>query len=259
MTTIDRLSASPEEIRRIAQPPGVMDRRSGEHWAGRLYMRKLSPYAVWLLVRTPITPNAATALMIVVGVAGGVVLAFPGFWTALVAAVLVQLYLLLDCADGELARFTDRKSIIGVDLDRVGADLAEAAVLVGVGIRAQGEIAGGWAQLGALAALGAILIKSETDQVDVARSRTGKTAATEESAEMRSSAIGKLRRIASLFLVHRLIQGIELSMIAVPVAAYDALSGTLLGSRVLVAACAVVAGLFVVLHLASVLLSRRLR
>lgn len=253
------LDASPAEIRRIAQPPGIMDRRSGEHWAGRLYMRKLSPYATWLLVRTPITPNQATGLMIVTGVAGGAVLAIPGLWTAVLAAVLIQIYLLLDCSDGELARLTKRTSIVGVYLDRIGHYLAEAALLVGLGIRAQGEFAGGWAQLGALAALGAILIKSETDQVDVARSRSGMVASTEEAAELRSNAIGKLRKIASLFMVHRLIQGIELSLIAVLAAGYDAISGSLTGSRVLVAACAVVAGLFVVLHLASVLLSRRLK
>lgn len=259
MTVISPLEASPAEIRRIAQPPGIMDRRSGEHWAGRLYMRRLSPYGTWLLVRTPITPNVTTGLMIVAGVAGGVVLALGGLWSAVVAALLIQLYLLLDCSDGELARLTGRTSIVGVYLDRVGHYLAEAALLVGLGIRAQGELTGGWAHLGALAALGAILIKSETDQVDVARLRSGKSAVTEEAAELRSSRLGTLRRIASLLLVHRVIQGIEVSLLAVVAAVVDLATGTLLGTRVLVVACVLVAGAFVVLHLISVLMSRRLR
>ncbi|MGH3098971.1 MAG: CDP-alcohol phosphatidyltransferase family protein [Streptosporangiales bacterium] len=254
-----RRAASPADIRRVTQPPGVLDRRSGEHWAGRLYMRRLSPYAVWLLLRTPLTPNQVTGLMIVVGVAGGVVLGLGGLWSAVVAAVLLQLYLLLDCADGELARFTDHKSIVGVYLDRVGAYLAEAAVFVGLGFRAQDGLAGGWVELGALGALGLILIKSETDQVDVARSRAGKPAATEDSAELRSARIGALRRVASMLLVHRIIQGIELSLLALLAACYDTVAGGLMATRVLLAACFVVAGVFVVLHLVSVLLSRRLR
>lgn len=251
--------ASPAEIRKIAQPPGLLDRRSGEHWVGRLYMRRLSPYLTWVLVRTPISPNQATGLMIVAGVAAGAVLAIGGLWSAVLAAVLIQLYLLLDCADGELARFTGKTSIVGVYLDRVGHYLAEAGLLIGLGIRAQEGLAGGWAQLGVLGALGAILIKSETDLVDVARARAGQPATTEAAAEMRSSTVGKLRKIASAFLLHRLIQGAELSLVAVLAAIYDAATGSLTGSRVLVVACAVVGAMFVVLHLASVLLSRRLR
>ena len=89
-------------------------------------------------------------------------------------ALLVQLYLLLDCVDGELARWKQQFSSVGVYLDRVGAYLSDAAVLVGLGLRAadlwgSGRIDWLWAFLGTLAALGAILIKAETDLVDVAR------------------------------------------------------------------------------------------
>ena len=35
------------EVRAKGQPPEVLDRRNDEHWAGRLYMRELSPYATW--------------------------------------------------------------------------------------------------------------------------------------------------------------------------------------------------------------------
>src|SRR3954470_5036599 len=99
------------EIRAVAQPHPTMDRRSGEHWAGLLYMRKLSIYATWLLAKTPISPNQVTGLMILSGLLAGAVLAVPGVWAAVAAALLIQLYLLLDCSDGELARWTGRTSI----------------------------------------------------------------------------------------------------------------------------------------------------
>ena len=55
------------ELRAATQPQSIFERNSGEHWAGRLYMRSVSPYVTRLLMRTPITPNGVTWLMIVVG------------------------------------------------------------------------------------------------------------------------------------------------------------------------------------------------
>ena len=94
---------------------------------------------------------------------------------------MVQLYLLLDCVDGEVARWKKQFSLAGVYLDRVGAYLCDAAVLVGFGLRAAdlwgtGRIDWLWAFLGTLAALGAILIKAETDLVGVARHQAGNAA-----------------------------------------------------------------------------------
>jgi hypothetical protein len=43
--------------------------------------------------------------------------------------VLIQVYLLLDCCDGELARLTGRTSATGVYLDGIGHYLGEMAVL----------------------------------------------------------------------------------------------------------------------------------
>ena len=34
-----------DEVREAGQPPQVLARLNDEHWAGRLYMRKVSPYA----------------------------------------------------------------------------------------------------------------------------------------------------------------------------------------------------------------------
>src|SRR5690349_4512041 len=141
------------EVRTGGQPAGLTDRRNEEHWAGRLYMRSVSPYFSWLFVRIGFAPNQLTGLMICCGVLGGVMVALPltGWaWlaAAVAGAVLVQAYLLLDCSDGEVARFTGRTSVTGVYLDRIGHYLAEVALLIGLGYRAQGALTpGGWAQL----------------------------------------------------------------------------------------------------------------
>jgi phosphatidylglycerophosphate synthase len=244
------------EIRAVAQPQTTMDRRSGEHWAGLLYMRKLSIYGTWLLAKTPITPNQVTGLMIVCGVLAGVVLALPGLWAALGAALLVQIYLLLDCSDGELARWTGRTSITGVYLDRVGHYFAEAALLIGLGFRASQTVPDWYTVLGFAAALGAILIKAETDLVDVARSRSGLVSATEASAgQFQSRRLGAARKVAAALRFHRVVQAVELSLIVVVAAVLD---WWFPATRILVVACAIIAGLQLILHLVSILASRRL-
>ena len=57
---------------------------------------------------------------------------------------------------------------------------------------------------------------------------------------------------------HRIVQPIELSLLALAAAVIDVVRGDLAATRVLVVACVVAAGLQVVLHLVSILASRRL-
>ncbi|MFD0887193.1 CDP-alcohol phosphatidyltransferase family protein, partial [Streptosporangium algeriense] len=69
---------------------------------------------------------------------------------------------------------------------------------------------------------------------------------------------GLARRAAAALKFHRLVQAVELSLIVVLAALWDALSGGLAATRVLMVACVVVAVLQTVLHLVSILASRRL-
>ncbi|MGW2997427.1 CDP-alcohol phosphatidyltransferase family protein, partial [Streptomyces sp. NPDC001193] len=187
-----------------------------------------------------------------------------GIWGAVLGVVMVQLYLLLDCVDGEVARWKKQYSLSGVYLDRVGAYLCDAAVLVGFGLRASdlwgtGRIDWLWAFLGTLAALGAILIKAETDLVGVARHQTGKEPVAEAAAEPRSSGMALARRAASALKFHRLVLGIEASLLILLLAILDQVRGDLYFSRLGVAVLAGIAMLQTVLHLVSILASSRLK
>ena len=108
------------ELRAATQPSSIFERNSGEHWEGRIFMRRWSPYLTRLLIRTPITPNGVTWLMILVGVLAAGALTLPGVGWAVAAFLLIQLQLLLDCSDGEVARWRGVSSPAGVYLDRVG-------------------------------------------------------------------------------------------------------------------------------------------
>ncbi|GLF98435.1 CDP-alcohol phosphatidyltransferase family protein [Streptomyces yaizuensis] len=242
----------------------MKDRRSGEHWAGRLYMREISLRCDPYLVNTRITPNQLTYLMVVVGIAGGAALLIPGLTGAILAAVLFQVYLLLDCVDGEVARWRGQTSITGVYLDRIGHYLCEAALLIGFGLRGADLFGAGdpewlWAFLGTLAALGAILIKAETDLVDVARQRSGLPAVKDEASVPRSSGLALARRAAAALKFHRLVGGIEASLFILVMAVLDLVQGDLFFTRLGIAVLAGIAVVQTLLHLVSILASSRLR
>jgi phosphatidylglycerophosphate synthase len=249
------------QVRAEGQPSWVVERVNDEHLFGRLYMRKLSPRATWLLARLGASPNAVTAAFIVCGVAAGVVVAFGGLATAIIAAVLVQAGLLFDCSDGELARLTKRTSVGGVYLDRIGHYLCDAAFIIGLGFRAQGHLttSGRYITAGLAAAVLAILVKAETDNVVVARAAAGLTGSHDNAAlQPRGSGLAQLRRAASVLKVHRIIQAIELSVLVLIAAIIDAARGGLTATRVVLLACLIVAALMVVAHLAAIMASRRL-
>lgn len=254
-----RTRPSLDELRAVTQPESTMSRRNAEHWLARLVLRKVSLRLTALLIRTPVTANTLTGWMVVVGLAAAAVLAFVGGgWGAVATFVLVQLYFLLDLCDGEVARWRRATSIVGVYLDRVGHYLVEAALLAALGYRAGGEHLGGWSTLGLAAALWVVLVKAETDLVDVARVRSGAGTMPEASVELRSGTLGAARRAAQVLRIHQVTGALELSFVLLVAALVDALRGDLLGTRVMMVLMAAVAGVQVVLHLASILLSRRL-
>ncbi len=249
------------EVKSAGQPGWVVERVNDEHLFGRLYMRKVSPRVTWLLAGTGWSPNAVTLCFIGCGVAAGVVIAFGGLATAIVAVVLTQLALLFDCSDGELARLTGRTSATGVYLDRVGHYLCDSAMLVGLGIRSQGAltVSGRYITAGLAAALLASLVRAETDNVVVARAVQGLPGAyAPTTLTPRSTGLALARRVASTVKVHRIIQQIELSLLVLLAAVADRVTGDLLATRVLLVGCLIVAALLVLVHLVAVMASRRL-
>lgn len=243
------------ELRAVAQPPSIFARDSGEHWAGRLYIRRLSPHLTRVLIGTPATPNAVTWLMILDGIAAAAVLALPGMLPAIGAVVLIQLQVLLDCSDGELARWLDRSSPVGVYLDRVGHWLTEAALPIALGIRADRP------ELGLVVAVLVLLLKGESALVVVARAESGRPPAqdTRAVAAPRPGLLRAARRAAGRAPFFRAFVAVEFTLLALVAAIVDAVAGHETGSRVLVIALIPVAAVTLVGHGLAILTSDRLR
>ena len=251
------------ELRAATQPASIFARNSGEHWAGRLYMRRLSPYLTRLLIRTPLTPNGVTWLMIAVGLAAAAVLTLPGWWPPVVVVALIQCQLLLDCSDGELARWRGVSSPAGIYLDRMAHYLTEAALPVALAIRADGgwDSIGGWTDLGLLTAMLVLLVRVESALVYVARAEAGLPVAEDTAAVAapRGAGLARARRALSFAPFFRAFVAIEFSFLALAAAIGDEIVGGLGATRVLVVALVPVAALIAVGRLAAILSSQRLR
>ncbi len=76
------------ELRAATQPPSIFARNSGEHWAGKLYMRRVSPRLTRVLLATRLSPNTVTALMVPVGLGAAGLLSVPGVVAAAGALAL---------------------------------------------------------------------------------------------------------------------------------------------------------------------------
>jgi phosphatidylglycerophosphate synthase len=253
------------ELRRVTQPGSLLERRSDEHWAGRLYMRWVSLRVTRWLVGTRATPNGLTVLMLVVGLVATTVLAVPTLWSAVVAAVLIQVYLLLDCVDGEVARWRRSTSAAGVFLDRLGHYVVETALVVGLGVRASATVHGtpvidGWLVLGLVGGLLVLLARAETDLVIVARTVGGLPLEPEEGAhEPRPTGVRILRRIVTAIPFHRVLGAVELSLAAVVAAVVDVVVGDGVGTRVLLIGVTTVGVVVATGHAVAIVTSGRLR
>jgi phosphatidylglycerophosphate synthase len=250
------------ELRPVAQPNGLLERSGEEHWAGRLYMRRLSLHVTRVLIAMPLSANAVTFLMIPVGLAAGLVLSLPGLAAAVGAALLAQAWLLLDCCDGEVARWRHTFSPKGPYLDALGHYTIEAALPIGLGIRADGgwSSIGGWTALGFTVAVLVLMLKAETHLVVVTRAKAGLPLANLWSGQKQQSGRTglRLRQGVRLLPFLRPFYAIEASLLALAAAIVDLATDSLVGSRSLIIALVCFGAIAVVGHLTSILLSDRL-
>lgn len=254
------------ELRAVCQPPAVRGRRNSEHWVADAYLRQLSPYLTRALLRTRITANGVTWLMVATGAAAAFALLIPGLPGAFLAALLGQLQMLWDCSDGEVARWRQTTSPKGVFIDRVGHYTAEGLIPIALGMRAAGFPEAGWLDspwplIGALVSVMVLYNKALNDMVHVSRAYNGLPRLEErkEVGEPSRSTLRRLRSAARFVPFHRAYHSVELTLLALVAAIGDAILGDLSVTRVLVAALAVLGLVTILGHLAAILSSSRLR
>lgn len=258
--------ASIAELRAITQPPEVRSRRNAEHWTASLYLRDLSPYLTWMLLKTRISANGVTGLMILVGWSTAAALLIPGIWGAALALLLGQLQMLVDCSDGEVARWRRTSSPAGVFLDKVGHYSTEALIPLALGIRAAAypfETPEDflWTTLAGLLALFIVLNKALNDMVHVARANAGlpKLADTHGESAPTGGIVATLRKVARFVPFHRLYHSVELTMIIFAAAVIGLIFGQPVTDRVLLVALVPLSLLALGGHFLAIMASKRVR
>ena len=258
--------ASIAELRAVAQPPEVRGRRNAEHWTASLYLRTLSPYLTWILLKTSISANGVTGLMILTGWATAASLLIPGIAGPALALVLGQVQMLVDCCDGEVARWRKTSSPAGIFLDNVGHYSTETLIAIALGVRAAGypfETPEDflWTNLGTLLALIIVLNKALNDMVRVARANAGlpKLADTQSEYAPTHGAVATLRRVARFVPFHRLYHSVELTILIFAFSVVGLFIGSVLADRILLSALVPLALLALVGHFVTIMASRRVR
>ena len=208
-----------KEIREVSQPASVTGRSTSEHWVADLYQRRISPYLTRILLRTPITANGVTWLMIIVGASIGPALLIQGWVGIALALFLSHLQMLIDCCDGEVARWRETKSPMGIFLDKLGHYVAEGLIPICFGLRLAN-----WPNepitnsifpyLGVLLALLVVVNKGLNDAVHVARAFSG-LPKIQDQAGINLPVKGILRKIRKVFNfipAQRMFHSIEFTM-----------------------------------------------
>jgi len=102
--------------------------RANDGFFSVFFLRKFSKLFTWAAVRLKMTPNQVTLISFAVGLYSAYQFSQGTFWSIFAGAVLLQLSIIIDCVDGELARYTRQFSQLGAWLDAITDRIKEYLV-----------------------------------------------------------------------------------------------------------------------------------
>lgn len=123
---------------RSAYPPEKRAFNANGLWVSQV-IRPLSFYVSWFFIRLEVTANQTTYLSILVGSIGCVLLAIGGYSLSVAGALLINVWYLLDCTDGNIARFHQTTSPYGKFIDDFGAYWMRGALYFALGLGLFGQ------------------------------------------------------------------------------------------------------------------------
>lgn len=102
--------------------------RANDGFFSVFVLRKFSKLFTWAAVRMKMTPNQVTIISFFIGLLSAYEFSKGQFWSTFIGAILLQLSIIVDCVDGELARYTRRFSQFGAWLDAITDRIKEYLV-----------------------------------------------------------------------------------------------------------------------------------
>jgi phosphatidylglycerophosphate synthase len=106
--------------------------RANDGFFSVFFLRRVSKLLTWAAVKIGATPNQVTIASFAIGLCAAFLFAQGDFWSILIGAVLLQVSIIVDCVDGEIARYTRKFSELGAWLDAITDRVKEYAVFLGL-------------------------------------------------------------------------------------------------------------------------------
>ena len=100
-----------------------------------IFLRPVSFPVSWLLLRFRLAPSAVSYIAALVCIAGGILFSLPNdFYLIGIGAILFNVFAILDCVDGNMARVTGKAGPWGGWADAVSGFIAYTSVFFGTGM-----------------------------------------------------------------------------------------------------------------------------
>jgi Family of unknown function (DUF5941)/CDP-alcohol phosphatidyltransferase len=161
---------APSDVRRLLEMVDDIDEhrlrlaasaRPRDGFYSTFVVRRISRQLTALALRLRLRPNFVTSWSLVIGLAAAAMFAVGTRWAVVAGAVLLQVSLVLDCVDGEVARYTRQFTPFGAWLDAVADRVKEFAAYAGLAIGAARSGEDVW--LLACSALALLVVRHHVD------------------------------------------------------------------------------------------------
>ena len=106
--------------------------RANDGFFSVFFLRRVSKLVTWAAVKVGATPNQVTLASFAIGLYAAFLFAQGDTWSLIGGAILLQVSIIVDCVDGEIARYTRKFSELGAWLDAITDRVKEYAVFLGL-------------------------------------------------------------------------------------------------------------------------------
>jgi phosphatidylglycerophosphate synthase len=106
--------------------------RANDGFFSVFFLRRVSKLLTWAAVKIGATPDQVTIASFAIGLYAAFLFAQGDTWSLIGGAILLQVSIIVDCVDGEIARYTRKFSELGAWLDAITDRVKEYAVFLGL-------------------------------------------------------------------------------------------------------------------------------
>lgn len=100
-------------------------------WYAKYVVRPFSIYITKILLYTPITANQVSLIGMIFGICGAFAIGYGTVQSGIIGVMLLQFGYLLDCIDGEIARYYKQSSVNGIFIDFLGHRIVIPLIFLG--------------------------------------------------------------------------------------------------------------------------------